>query len=261
MAFRAGRRCVCGAELELPDVSGGAERVQASCQACGQTWEASGWHPVGTPPSAADGPWSAIRSWPDKMSGPYILRYWYEVVGGAPALVGAELWGRDPVERPWPFDAFAKIPPTPLTAEATRLATPELLAGVVDHNVSLRTALRRAWQEAAAADPRRAAALARQKGLDPTNPGDAAGDTLTERLALDEAPERTGRVRTSPETLRQVAEIYRQAVAQRVAYAPAVVTYFAEQGIEITDSTARTWKRKATAGGYLVVPGKKGRPS
>jgi hypothetical protein len=221
-------------------------------------WEASGWHPVEEPTwSEQSGPWQATRRWPDPLAGPYLLRYWYEVVTGQPAIVGAELWGRSPVERPWPFkdELRAEMGPTsPLKAELTRLRIPELLEGVVQHNASLRAALRKSWQEASVADSAKTEAIAEQKGLDKANPGADAAERLTMRHALNEAPERTGRGRTPPDILREVGRICREATMKGEPYAAAVVEYFANRGVQITESTARTWKRKAQSAGHYHAP-------
>lgn len=257
VAFHPVTRCACFTPLDLPDVPVGDEPVQVQCPNCGRWWEAMGWHPIAEPrPRRAEGPWSSIRWWPDPHAGPYRLRYWYQVVDGQPALVGSELWGRDPVEAPWPFDALEPQATVPLRADATRLRIPELLDGVAQRNIALRSALRQAWAVVVADDLGRGAALAQQKGLDPASPDADAAERMTERLALDEVPERTGRPRTPPEVLREVARIFGESARNRTPYAPAIVEFFEQQGHHISESTARTWKRKAEKAGYLTVPGK-----
>jgi hypothetical protein len=253
-------RCICAAELDLLDVSRG-ERAESQCPRCGLWWSATGWHPIAPPKAAGKGPWFAIRSWPDPKVGPYLLRYWYEVVGGRPALVGAELWGRAPVESPWPLEDLAPMPVTPLRAEATRLATPELLEGLVQHNVNLRQALKRAWDEGALADAAVTAELARQRGLDATDPGTDAATRFGKQLALDEAAEKTGRPRTADiAQLKEVAEIMRRAMGEGFSYVKVIQAHFARQGRPVpADSTVRGWKRRAVKSGDLVEPSTQGK--
>lgn len=241
--MRAPSRCTCGHPLTLPDVPVG-EHKDHQCPNCGEWWAAEGWHPTVPPHPATSGPWWAIREWPD-VGGPYLLRYWIDVVDGRPSLVGAELWGRSPVYAPWPIPDRANRPTVPLRADATRLRVPELLENAAAHHVGLRVAVKKAWEDFAEADPALSGALARQKGLDESAPGDDAARQYTERTAVDETRKRKGRERTEPVVLDEVLRIYKEATAAGVSYAPRVVDHFRRQGRLITESTARTWKRKA----------------
>ncbi|MDA8309699.1 MAG: hypothetical protein M0Z46_03650 [Actinomycetota bacterium] len=88
-----------------------------------------------------------------------------------------------------------------------------------------------------------------QKGLNKVDPGSAAAERLTERLALDEPTERTGRPRTDPHMLREVARLVRDCVSRGEPYAAAVAEQFG-----VSENTARSWKRKAAERGYYKAP-------
>jgi len=105
------------------------------------------------------------------------------------------------------------------------------------------------------------AQLARDQGLSPEDPGTDAAVRFGETHALDELPERTGRAKTSPAILRQVARIIRDAKMAGHPYAPAVVEHFRRKGLEIQESTERTCKRKAIKRGLLKVPNQVARAS
>jgi hypothetical protein len=143
------------------------------------------------------------------------------------------------------------MPTTPLTADATRLKVPDLLKGRVDEDRAMQRALWKVWTDAAASDPEQTAQLARQRDLEVADPGAAAAEKYGESHALDQASERTGRAKTSPAKLQQVARIVRDAEMAGVPYAEKVAEKFG-----VSESTARAWKRKAIARGHLKIPGK-----
>jgi len=182
---------------------------------------------IDPPRPAGEGPWWTIVGWPNELEGPYRLRYWYDLVEGRPAIVGAELWGRSPVAQVWPLEELEPTPTVPLKSDGTRLKVPELLEGVFSHNRGAAQAALRLWNDANSVEQ------------------------FEKRQALDETPERTGRAKKSPALLSRVARIYRDAVLSGKPYASEIATQ-----LGVPESTARAWKRKAEQRGYLVAPGK-----
>lgn len=184
--------------------------------------------------------------WPDP-SGPYRLRLWFGDVGGRPVVVGAEMWGVEPVRHAWGdgtkratardlgddvagFEVVPRIelPDTPITAASIRLPLGKLLDAWVEQNRSLARAALTIGAEAGAV-----AAFMRRF----------------------EAPTKAGRPPLTTELLDIVAEQYRKA-EQAGSRAPArTVTNYMQRidprGRSLKHATVRSWIKTARKRGLL----------
>lgn len=230
----------------LPDANLGnapGGHVRVVCAECGRTWEADGWHPYEPPadpvldPAAAT---SVLRLWPDPEHGPYRLRLWLRSVRGRLSIVGAELWGQEPVVADWPgpwAEMTADLPLAGISAEAGRLKIGELLDDAASVYQGAVMAAGQVWGHV---------------------PGQSArGAAVTEHLGLAQPGARRGRPPRGDEHYAEVAAVYKQAMATgRRAPAVAVADHFSKKlHREVPKSTARSWIRVAADRGLLPKGG------
>lgn len=82
--------------------------------------------------SRAKRPAPYTMAWPDPDHGPFRLRVWLEQVDGRPAIVGLEMWGREPVSAKW-----AEMPGLP---DAKRIGAGDLRLVPLGHILDEATA-------------------------------------------------------------------------------------------------------------------------
>jgi hypothetical protein len=172
----------------------------------------------------------------------YRLRLWVQRGGDghSPAIVGVELWGVEPIRRPW-FESVVPLPDTPqrITADDIRLPLGWMLDTWVDRKRRLARATLETWPDAPGQDK----AVARyEAGL--TGP-------------------RTGRPPQPESFLRRVAAVYQRAVedgdrAPALAVARAI-RHPDRPETETLPETARSWIKQARRRGYLAPTGRKTR--
>ncbi len=163
-------------------------------------------------------PSAQILSWPDPQNGPLLVRVWYGTSESRPAVVGVEVWGIEPLERPWPTEWRGNREPRRITAANVRLP----LGRWLDE-----------WVEAAAGLARASRELYRGK------PGH---EETVQRFEAELDRKRRGRAPLSEEFLRSVAAEWRGAVSAGSRKPAKVVN---ERLGPTSDSNARTWIRQA----------------
>jgi len=180
-------------------------------------------------------PTEMTMRFPDPIEGPWSVRLWIGNPSGYPTVVGVEMWGVDPKLRSWGDEPRRGLPDVAVTATAIRLPLKQMLE---------------AW-------------LAFFRPLTDAAIEQLEGDPVQRRVArglLDDLyvpGPRGGRKRLNPEFLAEVARVYRDAVARGVrSPALAVWEWAKAQDMEIQESTARGWIRRAGEQGFLP----KGRP-
>ncbi len=231
--------------------------------------------------SDQDAPTDVEGLWPDRVTGPYRLRVWFGRVGGRPAVVGLELWGVEPQDRPWgaagmtageeyamvdgrltqvaPEDrrksAEVKLPDTAIRADDVRLP----LGAMLDEHVAWEAALAKAALQATFLAPAetwpkmpqlaraREEAFARAKGS-------------AERILEQPAPRRRGRKPLDDVVLAEAAQIYQEAWDRGDrAQAKATARELHLRGYKVSEGTVKRWLVIARDRGLLEVGGTKWR--
>jgi hypothetical protein len=164
-------------------------------------------------------PWQIERLWPDPATGPFRLRLAFGQVDGRVAVTAVELRGVAPAQ-PWPTD-LPGLPDAAVRAADIRLPLGQLLDTWTALTLSRARASRTLWP---------------------------ANEESVQRFERQEGVRRSGRPSLSAEFLRQVAEVYKAAVAAGDR-APALAV-----GKELranTPETARDWVHKARKRGFI----------
>jgi hypothetical protein len=174
-------------------------------------------------------------AWPDPEKGPLQLRVWFQAVDGRQAVVGIELWGREPVSAPWPDETLAKLTtPRKISAEDARVTVGNLLDQWIGASLSL--------------------AL----GMAMASDDDGTEECVSEFVEGFRPPLRT-RQALDDQFLQMVAGLYEladEAGSRKVAVE--IGAELERRGHPASDTTVRSWIRKARKAGYLP-PTKSGR--
>lgn len=181
--------------------------------------------------------------WPDPKTGPFFLRAHWADVDNQAECVGIEIWKLgEPTDGG--LRLFGTQKPAGLTARDLR-------------KVPLESVLRKLWDVQAAAAARRARAYlahGAERLAAEESSGTPRGEAVLTPWARSLQAAATAAIRTSrltfskdgPEHFKEVAEVYRQAVADRRPPTKAVASEWSK-----SHSTAAKWVAKARALGFL----------
>jgi len=218
------------------------DRAGWRCPECFQEWQAIGWHPVEAQPEAhlssctcEDCQAKAGSNVTSVIGqhGPLRARLWFGVVHERPAVVGLELWGRRPVEAPWPV-GVPELPETAVTSSNSRVNVHGVLAAHLAFQQALPRASRRLWDDLGDSEEPRV----------PRDEFEARIHAFEDRAGVPHS--RHGRPPLSPDLLKHVARIEREAKARGVPTGREVARQMGKLlGRTVAESTARAWIRIA----------------
>lgn len=183
-------------------------------------------------------PESYQTPWPDPESGPYVLRIWNGFVDGRPAVVGIELWGREPVSLKWDEGSRKKAlgQEVPITSRSVaQLRIPSFVKDRIDRDLrgaELQDAIgATAWPGPSEED------------YDPESQFEA---TRYVRTVLENGRTKVGRPSLGDELLQQVIEVVDRAERSGDRKTNLAVWRWAEScNLNVSKSTARSWVKKA----------------
>lgn len=177
-----------------------------------------------------EGPFSKPEAmemiWPDKGVGPYRVRVWFANIGNRPSVVGVEMWGVEPIRRPWSDE---DLPDSAIRAVDIRLPLGRFLDDIwVPLHRNLARAASELWDK---------------------DPGQEERSAAYE-VALE--GRRIGRPRLPDTFLREVADVYNDAIAAGNRAPARAVEHRLGNGR--TAATARGWIYEARKRGFIEAP-------